>query len=63
MYRLRHMVSFYPWSCRFVRPWFCIRLSLRKIEVRRIFAFSARQQPHGEAWFRRKTSQKVEIVA
>jgi hypothetical protein len=38
-------------------------LSLRKIEVRRIFAFSARQQPHEEAWFRRKTSQKVEIVA
>jgi hypothetical protein len=38
-------VSFYPWSCTFVRPWFCRGLSVREKETRRIFAFSACQQP------------------
>ena len=38
-------LSFYRWSCRFVRPWFCRELSLREKEARRIIEFSACQQP------------------
>jgi len=55
-------VSFNPWSCRFVRPWFCSKLSLREKEARRILSFQPICSLDGEAWFRRKTSPKVEMI-
>jgi len=38
------VLSLYPWSCRFVRPWFCRGLSVMEKEVGHIFGFSGLQQ-------------------
>ncbi len=54
-------MSFYRWSCRFVRPWFCRELSLREKEARRIFEFSACQQPRWGSMVSRKTSEIVVV--
>jgi len=42
--RICCVLSLYPWSCRFVRPWFCRGLSVMEKEVGHIFGFSGLQQ-------------------
>jgi hypothetical protein len=55
-------VSFYRWSCRFVRPWFCRGLSVRERRPAAFLRFRPACRPDEEAWFRRKISPEVEMV-
>src|SRR5260221_11092248 len=52
---LRWNLSLYPWSCRFVRPWFCRGLSLGKRNPVTLLPFRPVSSLDEEAWFCRKT--------
>src|SRR6266487_5887172 len=58
----RQKLSFNRWSCRFILPWFCRKLSLRKNQFIAFLDFRVMGSLYREAWFCRKTSLTVELI-
>src|SRR6266700_4647301 len=60
--RCRRCMSFNRWSCRFILPWFCSKLSLRKNQFSAFLDFRVMGSLYREAWFCRETSLTVEMI-